>query len=87
MKTSRWALSSVLLLYFSVGFYSGAAGLNFFTAEVNPPDTPYTQVLSGNDVFEVVYNTFNNTGLVAIGGALLLATGKIFLCLKIVVEK
>ena len=51
-------------------------GLNFFTASVDPPDSPYSQLLSGNDVFETVYSTFNNTGLILLGGALLLSSGK-----------
>jgi hypothetical protein len=62
-------------LIFLVCFVSVSSGLNFFTAEVTTPDAPYTQVLSGNDVFEIVYSTFNNTGLFALGSALLLTTG------------
>ena len=55
---------------------SSSSGLNFFTAAVEPPDSTYSQLLSGNDVFETVYSTFNSTGLILLGSALLLSSGK-----------
>ncbi len=58
-------------------------GLNFFTASVDPPNSPYSQLLSGNDVFETIYGTFNSTGLVLLGGALLLSSGKIDLLFSV----
>ena len=45
-------------------------GLNLYTASVDQPDAQYSQLLSGNDVFEAVYSTFNSTGLLLLGGAL-----------------
>ena len=61
----------ILLLAFSL-----VNGLNFFTATVDPPDSPYSQILSGNDVFESLYGTFNSTGLVLLGSAIVLSAGK-----------
>ena len=65
----------ILLLAFS----TLVNGLNFFTATVDQPDAPYSQILSGNDVFEQLYGTFNSTGLVLLGGAIVLSAGKISL--------
>ena len=62
----------ILILAFSL-----VNGLNFFTATVDQPDAPYSQLLSGNDVFEQLYGTFNSTGLVLLGGAIVLSAGKI----------
>ena len=68
----------ILLLAFSL-----VNGLNFFTATVDPPDSPYSQILSGNDVFESLYGTFNSTGLVLLGSAIVLSAGKmVSYCLK-----
>ena len=64
----------ILLLAFSL-----VNGLNFFTATVDQPDAPYSQLLSGNDVFEQLYGTFNSTGLVLLGGAIVLSAGKLSL--------
>ena len=64
----------ILLLAFSL-----VNGLNFFTATVDQPDAPYSQILSGNDVFEQLYGTFNSTGLVLLGGAIVLSAGKLAL--------
>ena len=64
----------ILLLAFSL-----VNGLNFFTATVDQPDAPYSQLLSGNDVFEQLYGTFNSTGLVLLGGAIVLSAGKLAL--------
>ena len=75
MKVIRWVLSTILLIYFFIS-QNGIDCVNFYTAEVNPPDAVYSQLLSGNDVFETVYSTFNSSGLLAVGGILLLATGK-----------
>ena len=61
----------ILILAFSL-----VNGLNFFTATVDQPDAPYSQLLSGNDVFEQLYGTFNSTGLVLLGGAIVLSAGK-----------
>ena len=61
----------ILLLAFTL-----VNGLNFFTATVDPPDSPYSQVLSGNDVFETLYGTFNSTGLVLLGSAIVLSAGE-----------
>ena len=65
----------ILLLAFS----TLVNGLNFFTATVDQPDAPYSQLLSGNDVFEQLYGTFNSTGLVLLGGAIVLSAGKLAL--------
>lgn len=71
MKVTHFLTSlAALILVLSSG-----NGLNFYTAEVAPPNAPYTQILSGNDVFSIVYSTFNNTGLMLLGGALLISTG------------
>ena len=59
-----------------MGILTKVHGLNFFTAPVEPPDSQYSQLLSGNDVFETVYSTFNRTGLILLGSALLLSSGK-----------
>ena len=64
----------ILILAFSL-----VNGLNFFTATVDQPDAPYSQLLSGNDVFEQLYGTFNSTGLVLLGGAIVLSAGKLAL--------
>ena len=61
----------VLLLAFTL-----VNGLNFFTASVDPPEAPYSQLLSGNDVFETLYGTFNSTGLVLLGSAIVLSAGE-----------
>ena len=37
----------------------------------------FDTLLSGNDLFENLYGTFNNTGLLLFGGALLLGSGKL----------
>lgn len=58
-----------------LGILTKVHGLNFFTAPVEPPDSQYSQLLSGNDVFETVYSTFNRTGLILLGSALLLSSG------------
>lgn len=54
-----------------------AEPLNFYTGEINSStsSTFYDQLLSGNDLFETVYGTFNSTGLLLIGGAALLGAG------------
>jgi hypothetical protein len=44
---------------------------------VNPPDSPYTYLLTGNTLFDTVYSTFNTTGVLAIGGVLFAAGGKL----------
>jgi len=50
--------------------------LSIYSASVNPPDSPYTYLLTGNTLFDTVYSTFNTTGVLAIGGVLLAAGGK-----------
>ena len=74
MKLRRisWLCVAIVTLVFS----KLVNGLNFFTATVDPPDSQYSQLLSGNDVFENVYSTFNSTGLILLGSALLLSSGK-----------
>ena len=72
IKCASWFYLATL----SSTFFALVNGLNFFTATVDPPDSQYSQLLSGNDVFETVYSTFNSTGLLLLGSALLLSSGK-----------
>ena len=72
IKCAFWLYLAIL----SSTFFALVNGLNFFTATVDPPDSQYSQLLSGNDVFETVYSTFNSTGLLLLGSALLLSSGK-----------
>ena len=72
IKCAFW----LYLVILSSTFFALVNGLNFFTATVDPPDSQYSQLLSGNDVFENVYSTFNSTGLILLGSALLLSSGK-----------
>ena len=72
-SVTPWFFIAILYL----GIFAKVSGLNFFTAQVEAPDTQYSQLLSGNDVFETVYSTFNRTGLILLGSALLLSSGKI----------
>ena len=53
------------------------ATLSIYSASVYPPDSPYTYLLSWNTLFDTVYSTFNTSGVVAIGGVLLAAGGKV----------
>jgi len=71
IKCATWLYLAIL----SSTFFALVNGLNFFTATVDPPDSQYSQLLSGNDVFENVYSTFNSTGLILLGSALLLSSG------------
>ena len=65
----------VLFIYYS-GLVGIEATLSIYSASVNPPDAPYSQLLSGNTLFDTVYATFNTSGVLAIGGILLAAGGK-----------
>ena len=65
-----------------LAFVSLVNGLNFFTATVDTSNTqqaPYSQLLSGNDVFETLYSTFNSTGIMLLGASLLLSSGNHFI--------
>ena len=69
-----------LVIIIILVLFNMSEALNFYTGEESPStssDVIFNQLLSGNDLFETVYGTFNNTGLLLLGGALLLGSGKI----------
>lgn len=48
--------------------------LEFYTGTVNT--LFYESLVSGNSVFDLLYETFNTTGILAVGAALFAASGK-----------
>ena len=62
-----------------ITFTNWSEALNFYTGTVttNTSNVIFDTLLSGNDLFENLYGTFNNTGLLLFGGALLLGSGKL----------
>ncbi len=64
----------LLILIYNSG--PTTATVSIYSASVNPPDSPYSYLLSGNTIFDTVYSTFNSTGVLAIGGILFAAGGK-----------
>ena len=57
------------------------ATVDLYTSEVNPSDggainsLAFPSVLGGSVIFDTIYNTYNTTGIMAIGAALLAAGG------------
>ena len=76
-RVNFYCLVIFVLLFNYLRLSGTGATLSIYSASVYPPDSPYTYLLSGNTLFETVYSTFNTSGILAIGGILLAAGGKI----------
>ena len=76
-KVNLDCFSKFVLLFNYLRLLGIGATLSIYSASVYPPDSPYTYLLSGNTLFETVYSTFNSSGILAIGGILLAAGGKL----------
>ena len=62
-----------LLLFFLLLFGEAASTIDFYTGTVNTAF--YESLVSGNSVLDVIYTNFNTTGFLAVGAALLAASG------------
>ena len=74
LRTSKSSSSSICVI----------ATVDLYTSEVNPSDggainsLAFPSVLGGSVIFDTIYSTYNTTGIMAIGAALLAAGGSLY---------
>ena len=80
LQLALWLVPDLRTSKSSSSIYISAT-VDLYTSEVNPSDggainsLAFPSVLGGSVIFDTIYSTYNTTGIMAIGAALLAAGG------------